>query len=251
VYESIVAPPVKVAAPIVTLAVVADVALPETDAGAPGACGDTPSVNVVVPVEVAPPATVVVAVIVNVVALNAAVGVSEIVPVEVSKASPAGSVGLMEYVVPVGAAAEIEVEIGVISVPTVAVRVETDVVTSSGVVNVEDVDVDPAPLLLVAVVVTEYVVPGARSVVEIVVVVDVSVTLAPPPRGVRVAVYSVIAAPPVDVGAVTVIVAAVSDVAAADVIDGAEGGAAGVVIVDVAAVAAPSPTALVARDVIV
>jgi hypothetical protein len=250
VYESISAPPVNVAAPIVTLAVVADVALPETDAGAPGASGTTSNVNVVVPVEVAPPATVDVAVIVNVVALNAAVGVSEIVPVEASKVSPAGSVGLMEYVVPVGAAAEIEVEIGVISVPTVAVRVETDVVTSSGVVNVEDVDVDPAPLLLAAVVVTEYVVPGARLVGVIVVVVDVSVTAAPPPRGVSVAEYSVIAAPPVDVGAVTEIVAAVADVAAAEVIEGAEGGAAGVVIVDVAAVVAPSPTALVARVVI-
>ena len=61
------APPVNVAAPIVTLAVVADVALPETDAGAPGTCGDTPSVNVVVPVVVAPPATVVEAVTVKVV----------------------------------------------------------------------------------------------------------------------------------------------------------------------------------------
>jgi hypothetical protein len=67
VYESIVAPPVNVAAPIVTLAVVADVALPETDAGAPGTCGDTPRVNVVVPVVVAPPATVVEALTVKVV----------------------------------------------------------------------------------------------------------------------------------------------------------------------------------------
>jgi hypothetical protein len=251
VYESIVAPPVKVAAPIVTLAVVADVALPETDAGAPGACGDTPSVNVVVPVEVAPPATVVVAVIVKVVSEIAPVGVPEISPVSVSRVSPSGSGPLTEYVVFVGDAAEIDVDIGVIALPTVELRVEREVVTSSAVVIVVFVEAAPAPLLLVAVVVTEYVVPGARSVVEIVVVVDVSVILAPPPRGVRVAVYSVIAAPPVDVGAVTVIVAAVSDVAAADVIDGAEGGAAGVVIVDVAAVAAPSPTALVARDVIV
>jgi hypothetical protein len=86
--------------------------------------------------------------------------------------------------------------------------------------------------------------------VEIVVVVDVSVTAVPPPSGVRVAEYSEIDAPPVDVGAVTAIVAAVADVAAADVIEGAEGGAAGVVIVDEAAVVAPSPTALVARVVI-
>jgi hypothetical protein len=153
-------------------------------------------------------------------------------------------------VVLVGDAAEIEVEIGVIALPTVALNEATDVVTSSGVVNVVVVEVVPAPLLLAAVVVTEYVVPGARPLVEIVVVVDVSVTAVPPPSGVRVAEYSEIDAPPVDVGAVTAIVAAVAEVAAADVIDGAEGGAAGVVIVDEAAVVAPSPTALVARVVI-
>jgi hypothetical protein len=153
-------------------------------------------------------------------------------------------------VVLVGEAAEIEIEIGVIALPTVALNEATDVVTVSGVVNVVVVEVAPAPLLLAAVVVTEYVVPGARSLVEIVVVVDVSVTAVPPPSGVRVAEYSVIDAPPVDVGAVTAIVAAVAEVAAADVIDGAEGGAAGVVIVDEAAVVAPSPTALVARVVI-
>jgi hypothetical protein len=86
---------------------------------------------------------------------------------------------------------------------------------------------------------------------EIVVVVDVSVIAVPPPIGVSVAVYPVIAAPPVDVGAVTEMVAALEDVAAADVIEGADGGAAGVVIVDAAAVVAPSPTAFVARVVIV
>ena len=174
----------------------------------------------------------------------------EISPVASSNVSPAGSGTLREYVVLVGDAAEIEVEIGVIALPTVALNEATDVVTSSGVVNVVVVEVVPAPLLLAAVVVTEYVVPGARPLVEIVVVVDVSVTAVPPPSGVRVAEYSEIDAPPVDVGAVTAIVAAVAEVAAADVIDGAEGGAAGVVIVDEAAVVAPSPTALVARVVI-
>jgi hypothetical protein len=176
--------------------------------------------------------------------------VPEISPVVVFRVSPAGSGPLTEYVVLVGEAAEIEVEIGVIALPTVALNEATDVVTVSGVVNVVVVEVAPAPLLLAAVVVTEYVVPGARSLVEIVVVVDVSVTAVPPPSGVRVAEYSEIDAPPVDVGAVTTIVAAVADVAAADVIEGAEGGAAGVVIVDEAAVVAPSPTALVARVVI-
>lgn len=47
-----------------TKAVVAAVAVAETDAGAPGTVGDTPKVSVVLPVAVAPPATVVVAVIV-------------------------------------------------------------------------------------------------------------------------------------------------------------------------------------------
>jgi hypothetical protein len=152
-------------------------------------------------------------------------------------------------VVFVGEVAEIEVDIDVIALPTVALRLERDVATSSGVVKVDVVEVVPAPLLLAAVVVTEYVVPGASPLVEIVVVVDVSVTAAPPPRGVRVAEYSVIDAPPVDVGAVTVIIAVVAVVAAAEVIEGAEGGAAGVVMVDEAAVA-PSPTAFVARVVI-
>jgi hypothetical protein len=153
-------------------------------------------------------------------------------------------------VVLVGAVAEMDIEIGVIALPTVALSEATDVVTSSGVVKVDVVEVVPAPLLLAAVVVTEYVVPGASPLAEIVVVVAVSVIAAPPPRGVRVDEYSVIVAPPVEVGAVTVIVAAVGAVAAAAVIEGAEGGAAGVVMVDEAAVVAPSPTALVARVVI-
>jgi hypothetical protein len=234
----------------VILAVLVDVAAPETDAGAPGTCGETPNVNVAVPVEVAPPATVVEAVTVKVVSAIALVGVPVISPVVVLRVSPAGSGPVTEYEVLVGDAAEIDVEIGVITLPTVALSEATDVVTVSGVVNVVVVEVVPAPLLLVAVVVTEYVVPGARLLGVIVVVVDVSVIAVPPPSGVSVAEYPVIDAPPVDVGAVTAIVAAVADVAAADVIEGAEGGAAGVVIVDEAAVVAPSPTALVARVVI-
>jgi hypothetical protein len=187
---------------------------------------------------------------VKVVSEIALVGVPEISPVVSSNVSPFGSGPLTEYVVLVGAVAEIEADIDVIALPTVALRLERDVVTSSGVVNVDVVEVVPAPLLLAAVVVTEYVVPGASPLVEIVVVVEVSVTAAPPPRGVRVAEYSVIDAPPVDVGTDTAIVAAVADVAAAEVIEGAEGGAAGVVIVDEAAAVAPSPTAFVARVVI-
>ena len=152
--------------------------------------------------------------------------------------------------VPVGEDAEIDAVTGAIAVPTVPLIDAAEVVTRSGVVNVADVDVVPVPLLFSATVVTEYVVPGAKSLGEIVVVVDVSVIAVPPPRGVSVAVYPVMMPPPVDVGAVTEIVAVVADVAVAEVIAGADGGAAGVVIVDVAAVVAPSPTALVARVVI-
>jgi hypothetical protein len=81
--------------------------------------------------------------------------VPEISPVASSNVSPAGSGPLTEYVVLVGEAAEIEIEIGVIALPTVALSEATDVVTSSGVVNVVVVEVAPAPLLLAAVVVTE------------------------------------------------------------------------------------------------
>jgi hypothetical protein len=64
VYESIAAPPLSVAAPRVIAAEVDVAATAETDAGAPGALAVTPKVKVAVPVAVAPPATVVVAVIV-------------------------------------------------------------------------------------------------------------------------------------------------------------------------------------------
>jgi hypothetical protein len=80
----------------VTLAVVDDVALPDTDAGAPGTSGTTPNMNVVVPVDVAPPATVVDAVIVKVVGEIALVGVPEISPVVGSKVSPSGNGPLTE-----------------------------------------------------------------------------------------------------------------------------------------------------------
>ena len=79
----------------------------------------------------------------------------EISPVVVFRVSPAGSGPLTEYVVLVGEAAEIDAEIGVIALPTVALSEATDVVTVSGVVNVVVVEVVPAPLLLAAVVVTE------------------------------------------------------------------------------------------------
>jgi hypothetical protein len=96
VYESIVAPPSNVAAPIVILAVVGDVALPETDAGAPGTSGVTSNVNVAIPVEISPPATVVVAVIVKIVGEIALVGVPEISPVSGSRVSTPGNGPLTE-----------------------------------------------------------------------------------------------------------------------------------------------------------
>ncbi len=80
--------------------------------------------------------------------------------------------------------------------------------------------------------------------------VEVSTIAFPPPSGVNVVVYSVITEPPFEVGAVNEIFALVVDVATAAEMDGAVGGAAGVVIVDPAEVVAPSPTALVALDVI-
>lgn len=94
-------------------------------------------------------------------------------------------------------------------------------------------------------------VPGESDEVVIVVVVDVSTIADPPPIGVRVALYPVIAAPPFEVGAVTMTVAFVVELAAAEVIAGAEGGAAGVVIEDPATVATPFPTAFWATAEIV
>lgn len=85
------APPLYVAAPITTDAVVEEVVEALTDEGGPGKFGTTPSVSVVVPVDVAPPATVVVAVTVYVSLPLAIVGVPEITPVAVSRVRPAGS----------------------------------------------------------------------------------------------------------------------------------------------------------------
>lgn len=85
---------------------------------------------------------------------TAIVGVPEISPVAVSIESPAGRGPAIEYVVSVGDAPDIDVVIGEIALPTCPVAVETDVVTPSGVVNVDEVDDAPAPLLLDAVVVT-------------------------------------------------------------------------------------------------
>jgi hypothetical protein len=60
----IVAPPVRVDAPTVTEAVVDDDVAAFTDVGAPGTVAPTPIVTCAIPVAVAPPDTVVEAVIV-------------------------------------------------------------------------------------------------------------------------------------------------------------------------------------------
>jgi hypothetical protein len=146
---------VKVAGEMVTATPVGDTTVTLTAAGAPGTLGLIPKEREVVPVVVSPPATVVVAVIVNVVVAIAIVGVPEMIPVAVSRASPAGSGPVIEYLVPVGEVAEIEALIGVIAAPTVPLAVDDVSVTSSGVVNLVAVDVAPLPLLFVAAVMTE------------------------------------------------------------------------------------------------
>ena len=88
--------------------------------------------------------------------------------------------------------------------------------------------------------------PVAESEVDVVLV--VRTTAAPPPTGVKVAIYPLIVAPPVLVGAVTSIAAAVVEGLAALVIVGALGATAGwVTELEVAAV--PGPTWLVATAV--
>jgi hypothetical protein len=146
---------VKVAGEMVTATSVGDTTVTLTAAGAPGTLGLIPKEREVVPVVVSPPATVVVAVIVNVVAEIAIVGVPEITPVAVSSVSPAGSGPVIEYLVPVGEAAEIDALIGVIAAPTVPLAVDDVSVTSSGVVNLVAVEVAPSPLLFAAAVTTE------------------------------------------------------------------------------------------------
>jgi hypothetical protein len=144
-----------VAALIDACAVVVEVVEPVTETGAPGTCGETPKVNVDDPVEVAPPLTVVVAVIVNVVVESATVGVPEITPVAVSIERPAGSAPLTEYVVLIGDVAVMEAVIGVIALPTVPVADDVEIATASGVVKVVAVELSPAPLLFTATETTE------------------------------------------------------------------------------------------------
>jgi hypothetical protein len=89
-------PPLELGAVILTDALDELIGVAETVVGAPGASAATTIVTFVVPVDVAPPDIVALAVIVNVVEASAAVGVPEITPVEVLSVSPAGNPGLIE-----------------------------------------------------------------------------------------------------------------------------------------------------------
>ena len=150
VYLVIADPPLELGAVTLTDALEELMGVAEIVVGAPGKIAATPIVTVVVPVEVAPPDIVALAVIVNVVEASAAVGVPEITPVEVLSVSPAGNPGLIEYVVPVGLAPEIEVIIDVIGVPNVALKEDVEVLTPRGVVNVVAADAEPVPTLFFA-----------------------------------------------------------------------------------------------------
>ena len=138
--------------------------------------------------------------------------------------------------------------IGVIALPTVGAIVVADNETASGVVNVVDVEDAPVPALFAAALVTVYVVPGVSPVAEILVaaVAVVITTAAPPPLGVKVVTYPLIAAPPVFVGALTVIVAVVAVDPEAPTIVGAAGATAGVLTAEANVAGAPAPTPLVA-----
>jgi hypothetical protein len=96
VYLVIAAPPLELGAVTVTDALDEFIGVAETVVGAPGATAATAIVTVVLPVAVAPPATVVLALIVKSVEEIPAVGVPEITPVEVLNVSPAGKPGLIE-----------------------------------------------------------------------------------------------------------------------------------------------------------
>jgi hypothetical protein len=144
--------------------------------------------------------------------------------------------------------AVIVVLIGVIALPTVGATDVTDTETARGVVKVADEEEDPVPALFVAALVTVYVVPGASPVAEILVdeVSVVITTAAPPPLGVKVMTYPVMAAPPLFVGAVREIAALVAVDAVVLTIVGVFGAIAGVLTDEENVPAAPLPTPFVA-----
>jgi hypothetical protein len=129
--------------------------LPVAAAGAVGAENVTPSESVVEAVLVSP-AISTVAVIVYVVDETTDVGVPEIVPVAVSKTSPAGSVPVSAYVALLPASADKAVVIGVIAVFTAPVALDTDGAIAGLVIKVEVVSAEPVPAEFVAAIAAVY-----------------------------------------------------------------------------------------------
>jgi hypothetical protein len=124
--------------------------LPDAAAGAVGAENVTPSESVVEAVLVSP-AISTVAVIVYVVDETTDVGVPEIVPVVVSKTSPAGSVPVSAYVALLPASAD-----KVIAVFTAPVALDTDGAIAGLVIKVEVVSAEPVPAEFVAAIAAVY-----------------------------------------------------------------------------------------------
>jgi hypothetical protein len=129
--------------------------LPVAAAGAVGAENVTPSESVVEAVLVSP-AISTVAVIVYVVDETTDVGVPEIVPVAVSKTSPAGSIPVSAYVALLPASADKAVVIGVIAVFTAPVALDTDGAIAGLVIKVEVVSAEPVPAEFVAAIAAVY-----------------------------------------------------------------------------------------------
>ena len=129
--------------------------LPDAAAGAVGAENVTPSESVVEAVLVSP-AISTVAVIVYVVDETTDVGVPEIVPVAVSKTSPAGSVPVSAYVALLPASADKAVVIGVIAVFTAPVALDTDGAIAGLVIKVDVVSAEPVPAEFVAAIAAVY-----------------------------------------------------------------------------------------------
>ena len=134
-----------VAVVVAPLATFADAA-----AGAVGTEYVTPSETVVEAVFVTP-AISTFAVIVYVADAVTAVGIPEMVPVAVSKISPAGRVPVRAYVAVLPTSAERVVVIGVIAVFTAPVAVATDGEIAGLVIKVDVVTELPVPAELVAV----------------------------------------------------------------------------------------------------
>jgi hypothetical protein len=139
-----------VAVVVAPLATFADAA-----AGALGTEYVTPSETVVDAVFVTP-AISTVAVIVYVADAATVVGIPEMVPVAVSKISPAGRIPVSAYVAVLPASAERVVVTGVIAVSTAPIAVGTDGEIAGLVIKVDVVTELPVPAELVAVTTAVY-----------------------------------------------------------------------------------------------